>query len=290
MAEKAREVVDRLIKRKEHISFAESCTGGLAAAALVDIPDASRVFDASFVTYGAAYSPDGALKVSGAPDEIGSPTPAYGRVENLSANDTVALSMPATVVAGEGTVTNYLTGWKLESVNAETGARALLRSSSDQGESIDRYAYTHASYAEFTWFWDVRDALGVGTPAVVSKGQNSLTLSAAVAGIGYTAPSATLKFVYGASPDALAYTSVVSASVTGIGAVQGTLSRLTPGAVYYVKAVLETNDAAHDAVESAVEDGDADAGAVDALRGEEVAAHSQQLVGEGNAGIIAGGL
>lgn len=51
MAEKAREVVDRLIKRKEHISFAESCTGGLAAAALVDIPDASRVFDASFVTY-----------------------------------------------------------------------------------------------------------------------------------------------------------------------------------------------------------------------------------------------
>lgn len=34
-----------------HISFAESCTGGLAAAALVDVSGASEVFDGSFVTY-----------------------------------------------------------------------------------------------------------------------------------------------------------------------------------------------------------------------------------------------
>lgn len=44
-------VVNELIKRKWHISFAESCTGGLAVAALVDVPNASRVLDASFVTY-----------------------------------------------------------------------------------------------------------------------------------------------------------------------------------------------------------------------------------------------
>lgn len=215
--------------------------------------DYKQVYYASFLTYGAAYSPDGALKVSGTPAEIGSPTPAYGRVENLSVNDTVALSMPAAVVPGEGTVTNYLTGWQLESVNAETGARALLRTSSDEGESIDQYDYTHASFAEFTWLWDVRDRLGVGTPTVVSKGLNTLVLSSDVTGIGYTAPSATLKFVYGPSPDALLYTNVVSASVTKIGDVPGTLSRLLPGGVYYVKAVIETNDEAHDvAVSEAV--------------------------------------
>lgn len=44
-------VVNELIKREWHISLAESCTGGLAVAALVDVPNASRVLDASFVTY-----------------------------------------------------------------------------------------------------------------------------------------------------------------------------------------------------------------------------------------------
>ncbi len=34
-----------------HITFAESCTGGLAAAALVGVSGSSAVFDGSFVTY-----------------------------------------------------------------------------------------------------------------------------------------------------------------------------------------------------------------------------------------------
>ncbi len=34
-----------------HIAFAESCTGGLCAAGIVAVPDASSVLDASFVTY-----------------------------------------------------------------------------------------------------------------------------------------------------------------------------------------------------------------------------------------------
>lgn len=33
------------------ITFAESCTGGMAASALVDVASASTVFDGSFVTY-----------------------------------------------------------------------------------------------------------------------------------------------------------------------------------------------------------------------------------------------
>lgn len=44
-------VVKKLIDRKMTISFAESCTGGMAAAKLVDIPDASKVFNASLITY-----------------------------------------------------------------------------------------------------------------------------------------------------------------------------------------------------------------------------------------------
>lgn len=49
--EKAQALVQRLIALGWHISFAESCTGGKAAAGLVDVADASKVFDVSFVTY-----------------------------------------------------------------------------------------------------------------------------------------------------------------------------------------------------------------------------------------------
>lgn len=45
------EVVKILKDRGWHIAFAESCTGGLACAELVGVPDASWVLDASFVTY-----------------------------------------------------------------------------------------------------------------------------------------------------------------------------------------------------------------------------------------------
>ena len=47
----AEEIVQRLIQKGWKIAFAESCTGGLAAATLVEVPDASRVFDESIVTY-----------------------------------------------------------------------------------------------------------------------------------------------------------------------------------------------------------------------------------------------
>lgn len=49
--EDAQQVVRALMERGWHIAFAESCTAGLCAARLVDVPDASRVLDVSFVTY-----------------------------------------------------------------------------------------------------------------------------------------------------------------------------------------------------------------------------------------------
>ena len=44
-------LVKRLIERSGRIAFAESCTGGLAAARLINVPSASYVINESFITY-----------------------------------------------------------------------------------------------------------------------------------------------------------------------------------------------------------------------------------------------
>ena len=46
-----KELVDLLIEKKMTIASAESCTGGLFAASIVDVPDASKVLNASVITY-----------------------------------------------------------------------------------------------------------------------------------------------------------------------------------------------------------------------------------------------
>ena len=45
------QLVNKLIEKNWHISCAESCTGGLIASRIVNVANASKVFDASFVTY-----------------------------------------------------------------------------------------------------------------------------------------------------------------------------------------------------------------------------------------------
>ena len=47
----AEKTVTLLKEKGLHIAFAESCTAGLAVGTLVDVPDASHVLNASFVTY-----------------------------------------------------------------------------------------------------------------------------------------------------------------------------------------------------------------------------------------------
>ena len=44
-------LVKKLTEKGYRISLAESCTGGLCTAKIVDVPDASKVLDASIVTY-----------------------------------------------------------------------------------------------------------------------------------------------------------------------------------------------------------------------------------------------
>jgi nicotinamide-nucleotide amidase len=47
----ARRVVEENTKAGRKIATAESCTGGLVAAALTEIPGSSAVLDRGFVTY-----------------------------------------------------------------------------------------------------------------------------------------------------------------------------------------------------------------------------------------------
>ncbi len=48
---KEEELVNILIEKSYHISFAESATGGMLAARLVNVSNASKVLDESFVAY-----------------------------------------------------------------------------------------------------------------------------------------------------------------------------------------------------------------------------------------------
>ena len=41
----------KLIEKNFHISFAESCTGGMCCGTIVNVANASKVLDVSFVTY-----------------------------------------------------------------------------------------------------------------------------------------------------------------------------------------------------------------------------------------------
>lgn len=59
-------IVDLLEARHYHISCAESCTGGLLTAGLVDVPNASRVLEASVIT----YSNSAKVRYAGVPEYL----------------------------------------------------------------------------------------------------------------------------------------------------------------------------------------------------------------------------
>jgi nicotinamide-nucleotide amidase len=51
LVDKAREVVAANLAAGRRVAVAESCTGGLVSAALTEIPGASAMFEAGYVTY-----------------------------------------------------------------------------------------------------------------------------------------------------------------------------------------------------------------------------------------------
>ena len=66
LVEAAREVIAANRARGKTIAIAESCTGGLVAAALTEIPGSSDVFQAAFVTYSDASK----IALLGVSDEV----------------------------------------------------------------------------------------------------------------------------------------------------------------------------------------------------------------------------
>ena len=49
--ENVEKLVNLLIEKKLHITTAESCTGGMVASRIVDVANASKVFNVAYVTY-----------------------------------------------------------------------------------------------------------------------------------------------------------------------------------------------------------------------------------------------
>ena len=93
---------------------------------------------------------DDKLDIAGSPSEIGTPSPAYGRILNLAAGQTMSVSCGAAVVTNDwGTYEYTCTGWKLYDENAVAVSNGTESS----------FTYTHPSPAEFRrleWQWTAR--------------------------------------------------------------------------------------------------------------------------------------
>ena len=100
----ARAVLEACEKRALMLATAESCTGGMVASTLVDIPGSSRVVERGFVTYSNAAKtdllgvPSDLIEANGAVSE----PVARAMAEGALANAPVQLAVAITGVAGPG--------------------------------------------------------------------------------------------------------------------------------------------------------------------------------------------
>ena len=100
----ARRVLDACRAKNLKLAVAESCTGGLLAAALTEIPGSSDVFDRGFVTYSNAAKqamlgvPASVLETRGSVSKETAEAMAMGALERSGADVTAAV----TGVAGPG--------------------------------------------------------------------------------------------------------------------------------------------------------------------------------------------
>lgn len=104
LAQSATHLVELLRQRKLHLATAESCTGGLIAATLTEVPGASDVFDCGFVTYANAAKtahlgvPEAVIARHGAVSRQVAILMAEGALERAPADIAVAV----TGIAGPG--------------------------------------------------------------------------------------------------------------------------------------------------------------------------------------------
>ena len=100
LCELARTVIERAISTGAMVTTAESCTGGMVAAALTDIAGASAVLDRSLVTYSNAAKID----LLGVPDAI---LQAHGAVSQQTA---AAMALGALQAAPDARIAIAITG------------------------------------------------------------------------------------------------------------------------------------------------------------------------------------
>jgi len=100
----ARELIQKARETGSLIACAESCTGGMVAAAITDIAGASEVFDRGFVTYSNAAKAD-LLGVRGATlakhGAVSEPV-AREMAEGALARSAASLAVAITGIAGPG--------------------------------------------------------------------------------------------------------------------------------------------------------------------------------------------
>ena len=98
----ANKIIQKLIKKKLKISFAESCTGGLLSSSITSISGSSKVFDLGLVT----YSNKAKIEILKVPKKIINKYGAVSKeccllmVKNLSKISKANISVSITGIAG----------------------------------------------------------------------------------------------------------------------------------------------------------------------------------------------
>ncbi len=105
----ATELVAALVKKAQLVTTAESCTGGMVAAAITDIAGSSAVFDRGFVTYSDQAKtqmlgvPEKLIMAHGAVSEAVAKAMAQGALKNSSATLAVSITGIAGPTGGSET-------------------------------------------------------------------------------------------------------------------------------------------------------------------------------------------
>ena len=130
----ARRVIEENAAAGRTVTLAESCTGGLVAAALTEIPGSSAVLDRGFVT----YSNEAKRELLGVPEEIldafgaVSVATAWAMAQGALARSTADVAVAISGVAGPGG------GSEHRPIGTVVFARALRNGNDEEVDAEER--------------------------------------------------------------------------------------------------------------------------------------------------------